>query len=243
MQVFEASLWFLLGHNSSSESHCYKWQPNPGSSSVNLGSNHVQVGLGRISRQSLTISHRWTCTWAVWVPLQSLTHLTKEARLFILSWIVHFVINQQVIYPREQNQPVLRWAYPPPHCFLIATAAPPERQLLMSPGTCTSPSHSLLSGTVLCFSVQHPGSIIYSITFYCRFFCHRLSCCVMQMSLLMVLGICQCSYLYRSSGFGPYICRVLKEISGRIETGSLTIYLWMICEQGKSSSKLSAMNY
>lgn len=72
---------------------------------------------------------------------------------------------------------------------------------------------------------------------------HRLSCCVMQMSLLMVLGICQCSYLYRSSGFGPYICRVLKEISGRIETGSLTIYLWMICEQGKSSSKLSAMNY
>lgn len=234
MQVSEAPLWFLSGHNSFSESHCYKWQPSPGSPSVNLGSSHVQVGMGRISRQSLTISHRWPRTWAVWVPLQSLIHLTKEARLSILSRTIHFIINQQVIYPREQIQPVLQWAYPPP-LLSDCTAAPPACQLLVSPGTCSSPSHSLRSGTVLCFSLQHPGSIIYSTAFHCRIFCHRLSCRVMQTSLLMVLGTCQCSCLYRSSGFGcgPYICRVLKEISGRIETERLTVYFWMICEQGK----------
>ena len=96
-----------------------------------------------------------------------------------------------------------------PHCFLIAWLLPPSTSctrplaLVFLPGTATQ-----WESVVLSSPPTPSGSIIYSTTLYLGIFCHRLSCHVMRANLLMVLGICRCSYLYRSSVFacGPYIC-------------------------------------
>ena len=168
--------------------------------SVNLGSSCVQAG-GRYG-QSLAVPHRRPRTHTVQVPLQSLRRLTEGARL---SWAVHLVINQQVIYPREQNQQVIRpqsrislCCSEPIHPPLPSDwmAAPPERQLHASlalvflPPTVTQWDSVVLSTT-------HPGSVISSTAFYFGIFCRGLSCHVVQVNLL-----------YSSSGFacGPYNC-------------------------------------
>lgn len=90
-----------------------------------------------------------------------------------------------------------------PHCFLIAWLLPLSAScthplaFVFLPRTATQWDSVVLSHT-------HPGLVICSTTFYFRTFCYRLCCHVMQANLLMVLGICQCSYLYRICG--PYIC-------------------------------------
>lgn len=195
---------FLLGHNSFSESHCYKWQPNSGSLFVNLGSSCVQAGGGKLWAKpccSPQMTTHMDHVSALAEPHKS----DQKGQTFYPKLNCSFGYQSASDLSLKAELACAAVSLSTPHCFLIVWVLPPSASC-MCPLALVFLPHTATQWDSVVLSPPHRGSVICSTTFQFGIFCHRLSRHVMQANLLMVLGICWYSYLYKSSGFacGPY---------------------------------------